>query len=513
MSIDGSTGAILSRKDFDAAGNIIFDSIAARIKAQAERNNATAQAQEAVNFYHTTQSELSRRQQIFDQLAVERNSLQWRLNELESQRSGIEEKYLKGLPNNNFFKKTFQALREQLKQKELAPVNEAINAVNAELSFKQSQLNAAENSLNVARNTAQNSAEAKYASESRLNLSKAKLQAEINRDNREGIANYGKYPKTNLPELQDAAARKAAEEAKRQSELNAAARQEAERAASAKQEAEHTAAEEARRAEAQRIAAEQQAKAAAEQETARQAAAKAEADRIASERVEAERKAQQAREIAQQQEQQKRQMEELRKRQEAERKRADEALRQQMEQNRKMAQEMEARRQREEAERKARQDAMDAERERNRRIGGGRPGVSIGIAKPPIPGTRPGPWIGMPVALDLNGDGIIDIKPLSAGQPSPSDTPHFDWTGDGVADLTAWIGPNDGLLVIDLSFDGTPGADGKINQAREIAFSLWKTEDERQAELKEQGIDDSGRPVTDLEGLRYAFDTNGDGNP
>ncbi|WP_266064293.1 hypothetical protein [Brucella intermedia] len=127
-----------------------------------------------------------------------------------------------------------------------------------------------------------------------------------------------------------------------------------------------------------------------------------------------------------------------------------------------------------------------------------------------INGEQYGGWTrAYPIVLDLNGDNSLDILPISTDAPSAFG-PTFDWNGDGVADQTTWVGPTDGLLVIDLAADGSTGGDGKIDQAREIAFALWKTEDERQKELKEQGIDDTGRPVTDLEGLRYAFDTNGD---
>jgi hypothetical protein len=69
----------------------------------------------------------------------------------------------------------------------------------------------------------------------------------------------------------------------------------------------------------------------------------------------------------------------------------------------------------------------------------------------------------------------------------------FDWDGDGVADKTAWVGPQDGFLAIDLGAGGTAGADGKIDQARELAFSLW-----------------NDRSSSDLDGLRRAFDTNHD---
>jgi len=116
-----------------------------------------------------------------------------------------------------------------------------------------------------------------------------------------------------------------------------------------------------------------------------------------------------------------------------------------------------------------------------------------------------------PVFLDLNRDGIIDPILLSSNKKkSESNSLKFDWTADGIPDQTAWVGPKDGMLVIDLAEDGSAGPDGKIDQPNEIAFALWKTEDERVAELKEKGIDDTGRPVTDLEGLRWAFDTNHD---
>ncbi|OHV21795.1 hypothetical protein EOS93_08235 [Rhizobium sp. RMa-01] len=94
-----------------------------------------------------------------------------------------------------------------------------------------------------------------------------------------------------------------------------------------------------------------------------------------------------------------------------------------------------------------------------------------------------------PILLDLNGDSHVDLRPLDSLGPSVG----FDWDGDGVADETAWVGPQDGFLAIDLGADGTTGPDGKIDQARELAFSLW---------------DDTA--TSDLNGLRLAFDTNHD---
>ncbi|MBB3660959.1 hypothetical protein FHX15_006231 [Rhizobium sp. BK650] len=100
-----------------------------------------------------------------------------------------------------------------------------------------------------------------------------------------------------------------------------------------------------------------------------------------------------------------------------------------------------------------------------------------------------------PVLLDLDGDGHVDLRPLTLGADSVN-TP-FDWDGDGQADETAWAGPNDGFLAIDLSADGSAGPDGIIDQALELAFALWAEND---------GTSD----ISDLDGLRLVFDTNHD---
>ncbi|NTA61584.1 hypothetical protein G6L32_23350 [Agrobacterium tumefaciens] len=281
--------------------------------------------------------------------------------------------------------------------------------------------------------------------------------------------------------------------------------------------------EEAEKAEAQK-------KATSKANAEKKAAAKAEAQKKAAAKVEAERlrKIQEAADAQRALEEQNRRLIE-------ESKRRDQVQREDQERRRKMQEQ----RQREDEERRrqaaAEQARRDAEADRLRRqmdatripgSGSGTrpaPGVPTPTPRPSLPPR--GPWIGAPVALDLNGDGVLDIHPLDDGttiaatrSDKPLDgnvqpvkaPPVFDWDGDGVADQTAWVAPKDGLLVIDLAADGKAGPDGKIDQPHEIAFALWKTEDERQAELKAQGIDDTGRPVTDLEGLRYAFDTNGD---
>jgi hypothetical protein len=93
-----------------------------------------------------------------------------------------------------------------------------------------------------------------------------------------------------------------------------------------------------------------------------------------------------------------------------------------------------------------------------------------------------------PVVLDLDGSGI-DITNRT------DSTVYFDVDGDGYREQTAWAGAGDGLLVIDLAANGAAGADGQINQAREIAFSQWTSDPND----------------TDLQALRTVFDSNGDG--
>ncbi len=106
-----------------------------------------------------------------------------------------------------------------------------------------------------------------------------------------------------------------------------------------------------------------------------------------------------------------------------------------------------------------------------------------------------------PVLLDLNGDGHIDLRPLDTNALATGSSVTFDWNGDGARDGTAWVGPQDGFLAIDLGEDGQAGADGKIDQSKELAFSEWATPDQVAA---------NGGSVSDLDGLRLAFDTNHD---
>nr|WP_246699135.1 DUF4214 domain-containing protein [Rhizobium sp. BK491] len=106
-----------------------------------------------------------------------------------------------------------------------------------------------------------------------------------------------------------------------------------------------------------------------------------------------------------------------------------------------------------------------------------------------------------PVLLDLNGDGHIDLRPLDTNALATGSSVTFDWNGDGARDGTAWVGAQDGFLAIDLGENGQAGPDGKIDQSKELAFSEWATPDQVAA---------NGGSVSDLDGLRLAFDSNHD---
>lgn len=87
-----------------------------------------------------------------------------------------------------------------------------------------------------------------------------------------------------------------------------------------------------------------------------------------------------------------------------------------------------------------------------------------------------------PLIIDMDGDGI---------EVSADNTADFDWDADGYLENGSWVHPDDAFLVIDLNANGSRGAgDGKINQAKEIAFSLWTGGNPDDTDLQALGIFD-----------------------
>ena len=62
-----------------------------------------------------------------------------------------------------------------------------------------------------------------------------------------------------------------------------------------------------------------------------------------------------------------------------------------------------------------------------------------------------------PVAMDMNGDGIVSYLGRDAGIA-------YDYNGDGIKEATAWVGSGDGILVRDADLNGT------VSSAAEFVF-------------------------------------------
>ena len=121
-------------------------------------------------------------------------------------------------------------------------------------------------------------------------------------------------------------------------------------------------------------------------------------------------------------------------------------------------------------------------------VGGGSTGPSRSeTTGPGRSDTTPPSPAGVPVVIDLDGDGI-EIIPLDKSHA------FFDYNGDGAVGRTAWVGGGDGILVLDLSRDGKFVPDGRIDQASQFIFTQW-----------------APGAKTDMEALRKIFDTNRDG--
>ena len=114
-----------------------------------------------------------------------------------------------------------------------------------------------------------------------------------------------------------------------------------------------------------------------------------------------------------------------------------------------------------------------------------------------------------PVTLDLNGDGMVSYINIAESQAA------YDFSGDGIRDLSAWVAPEDGFLTIDI--DG----DGIIERREELVLASWGelaiTEQDLRMDFDDNGVvelgdfdADGNGIISDLEGLSY-FDSNRDG--
>lgn len=92
-----------------------------------------------------------------------------------------------------------------------------------------------------------------------------------------------------------------------------------------------------------------------------------------------------------------------------------------------------------------------------------------------------GGWAGVPILLDLDGDGI-SITELTQS------TVFVDTDGDGLQNHTAWAGAGDAVLFYD------PDGHNAIVESRQFIFTEWDPTAEG-----------------DLEAIRSVFDSNGDG--
>lgn len=99
---------------------------------------------------------------------------------------------------------------------------------------------------------------------------------------------------------------------------------------------------------------------------------------------------------------------------------------------------------------------------------------------------RPGPVKNPrkdPIVLDLDGNGAESAHIKNGA--------HFDYSGDGFAELTGWINEKDGFLVIDRN------GDGKINDGKEL--------------FGDQTILKSGKKASDGFEALVELDSNNDG--
>jgi len=101
-----------------------------------------------------------------------------------------------------------------------------------------------------------------------------------------------------------------------------------------------------------------------------------------------------------------------------------------------------------------------------------------------------------PLVIDLDGDGL-EFQSIYDGA-------YFDYGNDGFADRTAWVAPDDGLLVVDLNNDGRIIGNAEIFNNGEGGFEALRSYDSNADNLI--NADD-----TDFNSLLIWQDANGDG--
>ncbi|KZL11705.1 calcium-binding protein [Pseudovibrio sp. Ad26] len=93
-----------------------------------------------------------------------------------------------------------------------------------------------------------------------------------------------------------------------------------------------------------------------------------------------------------------------------------------------------------------------------------------------------------PLIVDLNNDQSLALKPRNESFT------RFDVDNDGYSEAMAWVGGEDGFIVVDLAANGSSGPDGDITRAEEVILANLTPEDD-----------------SDLEALAKVFDSNKDG--
>ena len=112
-------------------------------------------------------------------------------------------------------------------------------------------------------------------------------------------------------------------------------------------------------------------------------------------------------------------------------------------------------------------------------------GISKGVDRLVGGDSNDGTSNAKPLVLDLDHDGVeISV----AGQVA------FDMDADGFKELTNWVGPDDGFLVIDLSANGSrSGGDGKIDRTKELVLTEWFGLGEEATDLQALALFDQKR--------------------